>query len=138
MDPTTFQETPQLAVDEPVIPKVGYIISRYTRESTAPGLSLPRWHCDGVYFGTQKDQHFKFVTTLLGPGTIFLKNGVEARSIEREEGTRVNNTLDSMEFENDEGRMKERRRLQGKQRMNLVERLDEWERVQPGFGECAR
>ena len=56
MDPTTFQETPQLAVDEPVIPKVGYIISR----------------------------------------------------------------------------------LQDKQRMNLAERLDEWERVQPRFGECAR
>ena len=214
MDPTTFQETPQLVIDEPVIPKVGYIISRYTSESTAPGLSLicsknreytyfgpfqslspipeslqiwskknikgdflphikqyleyvhsflsqkfpeyncywfeirlskgseeyilPRWHCDGVYFDTQKDQHFKLVTTLLGPGTLFLKNGVEARSIEREEETRVDETLDSMDFENYEARMKERRRLEDKQRMNLAERLDEWERVQLKFGECAR
>jgi hypothetical protein len=99
---------------------------------------IPRWHHDGVYFDTQKDDHFKLVTTLLGPGTLFLKDGAAAREIDQEEGRRVVHILESLQFENHEAEVKEARRLQDKRRMSVAKRLDGWERVQPSCGEYAR
>lgn len=100
---------------------------------------LPRWHSDGRFFTHNRDGcEWKFATCLLGPGTLFLKNGVEAREIERAEEQQMHDELDGLDFEDNSARENESCKKQQEIREVLAKRFDGWERIQPKLRDVVR
>jgi hypothetical protein len=59
-----------------------------------PDFDSPRWHTDDDFFlkaneQSKKHTQWKLATTLLGPGTLFIVDGQNAREIQREVKSRV-------------------------------------------------
>jgi hypothetical protein len=57
-------------------------------------LLFPRWHVDGDFFPNRQGDQWKFATVLLGPGTLFLRQGDKARQIHDAERTIIAEELE--------------------------------------------
>jgi hypothetical protein len=55
-------------------------------------FELARWHTDFKYFDRPEDKHWKLATTLIGPGTLFLRDGVKGRKAQAKARKAVKNT----------------------------------------------
>ena len=97
---------------------------------------IPRWHTDGIFFEERKDDQWKLATCILGPGTLFLKDGVEAREIVDTENRIIVDELDREEVA-EENRDKIWWQKTEVMRKILARKFEGWQTVQPRFGEVA-
>jgi hypothetical protein len=101
--------------------------------------NIPRWHTDGNFFYRPNDGQWKLATCLLGPGTLFLIDGVNGRKVETEQREIVLDAMDKQELVDkvDGHGFEAHKRIQDMVRKTLADMFAEWEIVQPRNDEMA-
>jgi hypothetical protein len=111
-------------------------MDHYWFEIRVTKASSLRWHTD-VNFFSRKSKQFKFGTTLLGPGTLFLVNGSEGRSIEKHQQDLIREEIDRDIIDEDK---KDKARWERSKELQeiLVKMFEGWAVMQTGSGEVVR
>lgn len=102
-------------------------------------FDMPRWHTDRKFFQNKGSGkvHWKLCTTLVGPGTLFLRDGGKARRVQRKTRSAMKETDAFRDHQCREVRCLGCAGMQEVVRERLAEELKDYPIIRSAAGECA-